>query len=88
MHCASYTVCGSLPERTWKKKMPGSCPNMIKEYNTNLCGVDLADMLIALYRTPFRGHRWYLPIFSQMLDICVNNAWLLYRRDREVRQET
>lgn len=61
---------------------------MIKEYNTNMGGVDLADMLIALYRTPFRGHRWYLPIFSQMLDICVNNAWLLYRRDREVRQET
>lgn len=23
MHCASYTVCGSLPERTWKKKCQG-----------------------------------------------------------------
>ncbi|KOB72988.1 Uncharacterized protein OBRU01_11452 [Operophtera brumata] len=64
-----------------KRKAPVTCPNMIKEYNTNMGGVDLSDMLIALYRTPFRGHRWYLPIFSQMLDICVNNAWLLYRRD-------
>ncbi|KAH9635667.1 hypothetical protein HF086_001458 [Spodoptera exigua] len=51
-------------------------------------GVDLADMLVALYRTPFRGHRWYLPIFSQMLDICINNAWLLYRRDMKARHDT
>ncbi|CAH0714336.1 unnamed protein product, partial [Brenthis ino] len=69
------------------RKMPVTCPNLIKEYNTDMGGVDLADMLIALYRTPFRGHRWYLPIFSQMLDICVNNAWLLYRRHREDRHE-
>lgn len=41
-------------------------------------GVDLADMLIAVYRTDFRTHRWYIAIFSQLLDICVNNAWLQF----------
>lgn len=46
-------------------------------------GVDLSDMLIALYRTPFRSHRWYLIIFAQLLDICLLNAWLVYRRDME-----
>lgn len=56
---------------------------MIKEYNSNMDGVDLADMLVALYRTQLCGHRWYLPLFSQILDICVNNAWLLYRRGAE-----
>ncbi|KAF9414125.1 hypothetical protein HW555_007884 [Spodoptera exigua] len=56
------------------RNIPVTCPN------TGNMVVDLADMLVALYRTPFRGHRWYLPIFSQMLDICVNNAWLLYRQ--------
>lgn len=44
-------------------------------------GVDLADMMIALYRTPAKSHRWYLAIFWQMVDIAVNNAWLLHRRD-------
>ncbi|CAH2089682.1 unnamed protein product [Euphydryas editha] len=68
--------------------MPVTCPNLIKKYNTYMGGVDLADMLIALYRTPFRGHRWHLPIFSQMLDICINNSWLLYRRDRKARMDT
>lgn len=44
-------------------------------------GVDLADMLIALYQTTYKSRRWYTAIFVQMLDICVNNAWLVYRRD-------
>lgn len=44
-------------------------------------GVDLADMFVALYRTGLKSHKWYMSIFSQLLDISVNNAWLLYRRD-------
>ncbi|KAF9810156.1 hypothetical protein SFRURICE_012189 [Spodoptera frugiperda] len=45
---------------------------LVKQYN---------DMLIALDRTKMRTRRWYLSIFSQLLVICVNNAWLMYRRD-------
>ncbi|KAJ8728951.1 hypothetical protein PYW07_006647 [Mythimna separata] len=43
-------------------------------------GVDLADMLVALYRTPFRSKRWYMAMFAQIIDICVDNAWILYRK--------
>ncbi|KAG5886264.1 hypothetical protein JTB14_020827 [Gonioctena quinquepunctata] len=57
------------------------CPQTVKHYNTHMGGVDLADMLVALYRTGFRSHRWYMSIISQVLDICINNAWLLYDRD-------
>lgn len=56
------------------------CPQIVKHYNTHMGGVDLADMLVALYRTGFKSHRWYMSIFSQILDICINNSWLLYRR--------
>ena len=66
-----------------KSRSPVPCPNIIKEYNGSMGGVDLADMLVALYRTEMRSHRWYMPICSQLLDICVNNAWLLYRRELE-----
>lgn len=38
-------------------------------------------MLIALYRTGFRTKRWYMCIFSQLLDVCVNNAWRLKQRE-------
>lgn len=64
-----------------KTRQQVACPNMIRHYNSRMGGVDLADMLIALYRTEMRAHRWYIPLFSQLLDICINNAWLLYRRE-------
>ncbi|KAH9636734.1 hypothetical protein HF086_007632 [Spodoptera exigua] len=51
-----------------------------------MCGVDLADMLTALYRTEMKCRRLYLSMFSQLLDICVNNAWLMYRRDNYSRK--
>lgn len=44
-------------------------------------GVDLSDMFVALNRTGLKSHKWCMSLFSQMLDICINNAWLLYRRD-------
>nr|CAH7712594.1 unnamed protein product [Callosobruchus chinensis] len=62
-----------------KKKVDVDCPQIIKQYNTHMGGVDLADMLIALYKVPLKSKRWYLGIFGQLIDICANNAWLLYQ---------
>ncbi|KAE8301015.1 hypothetical protein D5F01_LYC01165 [Larimichthys crocea] len=64
-----------------KKKISVPCPKIVSEYNTYMRGVDLADMMISLYCTPAKSHRWYLAIFWQMVDIAVNNAWLLHCRD-------
>ncbi|XP_026331157.1 piggyBac transposable element-derived protein 2-like, partial [Hyposmocoma kahamanoa] len=64
-----------------KQKVEVNCPQVVKEYNKHMGGVDLADMLISLYRTPFKTRRWYIGIFAQLLDICINNAWLSYRND-------
>lgn len=48
-------------------------------------GVDLVDMLISLYRTPFKTRRGYIGIFdaaTQLLHIlCINNEWISYRND-------
>ena len=43
-------------------------------------GVDLADMLIALYRTTIKSKRWYLKVLFHCVDIAKVNVWLLYRR--------
>jgi len=67
-------------DKSVKSRIDVSCPKVIKEYNTYMGGVDLADMLVSLCRTGIKSHRWYIAIFSQLLDICVNNAWILYRR--------
>ena len=57
------------------------CPNIVSQYNVHMGGVDLADMMVALYRTPAKSHRWYLGLFWQMADIAINNEWPLYYRD-------
>ena len=59
------------------------CHDIVKQYNGAMGGVDLADMLISLYRTPWKSKRWYLRVLVHCMDICKVNAWLLYRRYAE-----
>ena len=68
-------------DRTSKKKVDVKCPNVIREYNGKMGGIDKSDMLTHLYKTPMRARRWYLRIFGYTLDLCVCNAWILYKRD-------
>ncbi|CAH1977642.1 unnamed protein product [Acanthoscelides obtectus] len=46
-----------------------------------MSGVDKANSLLGLYRSPSGSKRWYFPIFTWVLDMSVINAWLLYRKD-------
>lgn len=43
-------------------------------------GIDLNDQLVALYRTDVGTKKFYFRLFMHMLDVCVVNSWLLYRR--------
>ena len=59
-----------------------SCPNFIKCYNSNMGEdreVDKSDVLVHLYQTPLRAHRWYIRILGYLIDMCVCNAWLLHK---------
>ena len=71
--------------RRWDSKTKAhvhvSCPDMIIDYNSAMGGVDLADMLISLYRTKMNPKkRWYLKLIFHCVDIAKVNGWLLYRR--------
>ena len=66
------------PQDKERKEIP--CPQLVLQYNKDMGGVDLADMLISLYRIPFKTKRWYLKVFFHCLDIAKVNSWLLYQR--------
>ena len=66
--------------KTEKKYVEINCPTVVQDYNKNMGGVDLSDMLISLYRTPIRIKQWYLKMLFHCVDISKVNAWLLYRR--------
>lgn len=66
-----------------KKKVDVPRPASIGEYNSYMGGIDLHDMLVELYRVNIRVRRYYLRIVYHLLDMCVVNSWLLYRRHCE-----
>ncbi|KAK3874910.1 hypothetical protein Pcinc_020227 [Petrolisthes cinctipes] len=87
------TFAGSQPihtakqyDRTVKKVVEIPQPNIVKLYNTNMGGVDLADCLLSLYRIPVRSKKYYHRLIFHMIDMAINQAWLLYRRDYETKR--
>jgi hypothetical protein len=55
-------------------------PRPIDDYNHGMNGVDLASQ----YRGGFSCHRpnsrrWWMPVFFWLLDICLNNAFLIWK---------
>ena len=83
--CSNYSKPNAIStvrrwHKTKKEYVDIKCPNTIKEYHESMGGVDLADMMISLYRTKIKTRRWYLTVLFHCLDIAKVNAWLLYRR--------
>jgi hypothetical protein len=69
--------------RVEKKKVAVPCPNIVKLYNKHMGGVDLAGMLIELYRVPLKSRCSYLHLFGYVLDLCTVNSWLVYGRETD-----
>ncbi|XP_064088812.1 piggyBac transposable element-derived protein 3-like, partial [Macrobrachium nipponense] len=64
-----------------KKKVPVQCPNVINKYNSHMGGIDKNDMLVHLYKTPFKAKWYYMRQFAYILDLIICNAWILYKGD-------
>lgn len=62
-----------------KKKVDIEQPNIIREYNKSMGGVDRMDQNIAAYMVNLRSKKWWWPLFRFVLDASVNNAYQLYR---------
>ena len=56
------------------------CPRIVIFSNKGMGGVDLADMLIALYWIAVETKGWYLKMSWHWVDIAKVSAWLFYRR--------
>ena len=59
-------------------------PAIVETYNKFMGGVDLLDMLSALYKFSFKSRRWYMYIWWHTVTVAVINAWNLYRRDQKM----
>ena len=58
------------------------CLQIVKAYNENMGGVDLANVFLALYLISVKTKRWFIKVFWYLVDIAKVNDWILYKRHR------
>lgn len=58
-------------------------PQLISQYNMYMGGVDRADQNISSYRISIRSKKWWWPLFVWVPDMIMQNAWILYRLNKE-----
>ena len=60
-----------------------TCPAAVKAYNSNMGGVDLADQICRFYTSSHKSsRRWYLRLFWFLLDLAVDNAFILAKKEQ------
>lgn len=75
------------------KKNRVQIPYVVKFYNSNMGGTDRMNQNVNAYRISIKGKKWYWCIFTWLLDVALQNAWLLLRQQgssilqREFRRE-
>lgn len=74
-----YYVSRYVKEEGAKVLVP--CPQAVLTYNATMGGVDLSDMMMAMYGCQTRSRRWYFPLFGYCLEVAITNSYLLYKRD-------
>ena len=60
-------------------KIPIPCPQVIKDYNSGMGGVDLLDQKTAAYKLDHKssGGRYYLRLLYDLMDISVVNSQII-----------
>lgn len=54
------------------------CPIVVKDYNSHMFGVDLADQLRQLYCVNRKSRKWWHRIFWGIIDILFVNSYIIY----------
>ena len=60
-------------------KVMVSCPQVVKDYNSFMGGVDKHDMLRQLYGTDRKNVKWWHRLFFGMMDMALVNAFIVYK---------
>lgn len=67
-------------DRKEKKFIEVDCPQIVREYNLHMGGVDLMDGLMGRYHIRAKTRDAMMKLFHHLLDLSATNAYILYRR--------
>lgn len=79
IHSLNPISMASRYSRIENKRVGIPRPNVIAQYNCFMGGTDQMDANLGTYRTGIRGKKWYWPIFTYVIDACIQNAWILMK---------
>lgn len=68
-------------DKTTKSFSDVNRPEVIQKYNSSMGGIDLADALIAFYRTKSRCKKWTIRLMFHAVDMALTNSWLEYKQN-------
>ncbi|XP_069995878.1 piggyBac transposable element-derived protein 2-like [Penaeus vannamei] len=60
-------------------KVVVTCPQVVKDYNDYMGGVDKHDMLRQLYGVNRKGKKWWHRIFFGLFDMAIVNPYVIYK---------
>lgn len=67
-------------DRKEKRFVNVDCPQIIREYNNHMGGVDLMDGLMGRYHIRVKTNNVMIRLFYHLVDMAASNAFILYRR--------
>lgn len=77
--------------KRWSKKdkrfINTERPMVIKEYNSQMGGVDMADRFNSYCPMRSRTKKWTIRTISHMFDMAISNAWISYKSDKKEQGE-
>ncbi|XP_068246836.1 piggyBac transposable element-derived protein 3-like [Palaemon carinicauda] len=63
-----------------KRNVEVDCPKIVQEYNQHMGGTDRQNQNVNKYRIGIRWKKWHWCIFTRLIDVTEQNAWLLHKK--------
>lgn len=77
---SEHPAKASRYDRKVKQRVEVDCPQIIREYNSHMGGVDLMDGLMGRYHIKIKSHDVMTRLFYHFIDMAATNSYILYRR--------
>jgi hypothetical protein len=62
-------------------------PNIVRDYNSGMSGVDRSDQMLSYYSALRKTIRWYKKIGLHVLEMALHNASIMYNEGRNVKDK-